>query len=77
MLAHPLPPFHLPRFGRADYHYDPSEPDDDYANAEEAVRRALGLWSYDEEDDARGGNMGGGGVEGGVALFMPHEGPAE
>lgn len=75
MVAHPLPPFHLPCCGRADYHYDPVEPDDDYANGEEAVRRALGLWSYDEEDDDRGGM--GGGAERGVALFMPHEGPAE
>ena len=51
------------------------EPDEDYAEAEQAVRRALHLWY---EDDETGGMRGGGGAGGRpTALFPPQEGPAE
>lgn len=53
------------------------EPDLDYQEAEEVVRRALYLWGNDDEE--RGGIGGSGGGGGGpMALFPSHmEGPAE
>ena len=65
-----------------DYYYDPVEPDEDYTEAEQAVRRALHLWYEDDETGGMGGGGGGGGgggLGGGrpTALFPPQEGPAE
>lgn len=53
----------------ADYHYDPVEPDEDYADAEEAVRRALHLWQEEEEEPRHDPRHRRGGGGGGAALF--------
>lgn len=52
------------------------EPDQDYAEAEQAVRRALHLW-YDETRGMGDGSGGGGGGGRPTALFPPQVGPAE
>ncbi len=77
MLACFIP--HDTGFQPLDYHYDPVEPDEDYAEAEQAVRRSLHLWHEQEQDQGMGGGGGGGGG-GQMALFPwqhQRQGPAE